>query len=83
MVRARRRIGALQLPLLIDIRAIHTGFVRVRFALEAGRIDSHQARLLRWSLRMAAADLRFIEWSEMQAIDSHGRYGGLAPPDSW
>ena len=83
MVRARRRTGALQLPLLIDMQAIHTGFVRVRFALEAGRIDSHQARLLRWSLRMSAANLRFLEWSEMQAIDSRGRYGGLAPPDSW
>ncbi len=82
MVRARRRIGALRLPLLIDIRAIHTGFVRVRLALEAGRIDSHQARLLRWSLRVAADDLRFLEWSEMQAIESRGRYGGLASPDS-
>ncbi len=83
MVRARRRNGALQLPLLIDMRAIQTGLIRVRVALEAGRIDPHQARRLRWSPAMAAAGLRFIEWSEMQAIDSDGRYGGLAPPDSW
>jgi len=68
MARARRRAGFLKLPPLMDMSAVRAGAVRVQIALEAGHIDAGWARLLRWAMRMAATNLRFLRHQQGQRL---------------
>jgi hypothetical protein len=61
MARGRRRLRVLQLPPLLDDRAIHAAFVRLRVASAARRLDPDTARIMRWALRMSADNLFDME----------------------
>jgi hypothetical protein len=59
--RARHRAEVLKLPALVNLQAVEAATARVRAALADEHIDAGLARLLRWGMRQAATDLRFIE----------------------
>ncbi len=70
MARARRRAGFLKLPPPEDMEALQVGAVRVRVALEAGRIDPGCAGLLRWAMRMSTTNLRFLQQQQGHLLGS-------------
>lgn len=81
MARARRQSEVLKLPPAVDLQAVQTSLERIRIALALDRIDPARARLLRWAMRQAAANLRFFERRERlarrgEALQTDGRLGG-------
>jgi hypothetical protein len=60
----------LKLPPLINMEAVRVGAARVKVALAADHLDPERARLLRWAMRMAATNLRRIEWQQAQTSDA-------------
>ncbi len=67
MAQARRKAEVLKLPPPMDLQAVKVGLTRVRVALAAGRVDPAEAGLLRWAMRLAASNLRFIEQQKLLA----------------
>jgi hypothetical protein len=67
MARAHRQSEVLKLPPAVDLQAVQTSLERIRIALALDRIDPVKARLLRWAMRQAAANLRLIERRERLA----------------
>ena len=63
MARERRRLRVVNLPPLLDARAIHTAIARVRVAAAAHRLDPDTARVMQWALRMSADNVFDIEHS--------------------
>jgi hypothetical protein len=57
MAHARRRIRFLNLPLLLDARAIQQATTALRISHAANRIDSSTWRMIAWALRMATDSL--------------------------
>ena len=82
MAQAHRQREALKLPRLIDLQAVQVGLTEVQIALATDRIDPAHAKLLRWAIRQAATNLRFIAEQERAAgrpdvLQTGRRSGGI------
>jgi hypothetical protein len=64
IARAGRAASRIKLPLLVDMEAVRVALARVQVALEAGHLDWERARLMRWGLRLAATNFRYMEQVE-------------------
>jgi hypothetical protein len=82
MAQARRQREVLKLPPLMDLQAVQVGLTEVQIALATDRIDPAHAKLLRWAMRQAATNLRFILEQERSAarpdvLQTERRQGGI------
>jgi len=90
MARARRRLGRLRLPSLMDLEGVQAGLARVRSALAAGYIEPDRASVLASVLRLVASLERQVQADYEAAADpqdravrvkSNGNYEVAGKPD--
>ena len=66
MARTHRKLAAVKLPRLIDLRAVEAAHKVARTASATGHMDAACARLVHQALRQVASAMRFIAWQKRQ-----------------